>query len=987
MAKFSKFKNDEECRIGDQIVGLRNGINSRFAFPASGIKDVNGNWVLKWSTEGALALNNIHFYNALTGAPVMIKAEGTDSNVSLEIYSDSDGDISLIAPQNGDINLTLGGNGDINFTTPTGYMVINSTSPIEEILDEDDMISNSDVALSTQQSIKAYVDSHISSTNFFIYTFVSTTGDLSATYNNGSSGVGATLTANSNGAANIDGVALSLGDIVLFKDQSSAFQNGIYSVTQIGDGSNPAIYTRYIYFDDNSEIKKGYLTFTLFGTQNAKKSYQLTTDVVTVGVDSLVYQQDTIPTLLSSVDMAVVRFDGTNGGQIQGSNVTISDTDVVSGVTQLNVDNIRIDSNTISSTNANGDIVFTPNGTGVVIVSSVLDMQNNIRLNGNDITSTGNITLSPDTGLEIDLDSDDVWIGKNLQHSGDADNKISFDVDTQDFITGNSSRLDLSNSGVRFGGAGARVTSISDDVTMVADSATLSVTQHAAKTYADSVGGGSVTLTNAGVAIGTESLVNDGAGPALAVKGVVGGANISVTSNATDATIAFSGTLPIANGGTNNTAIGASGTITQSDGTKLVSSTATYPSVATGAGTVLRADSTNWVASTATFADTYSVSNILYASSANAVTGLATANSASLVTNSTGVPSFTSSLTDGQVVIGYTGSSPVAANLTQGAGITITNGNGSISIANSDPASGVTLTSAGGAETLVNDGTGPALAVKGLGFGTEFNIGSSPTSIAIALNIPIAIATGGTNNTAIGATGTLAQSDGTKIAYTTATYPAVAGTAGTLLASNGTNIVNTSATYPGSTTVSQLLYSSSTNTVAGLATANSASLVTNSTGVPSWSSTMTNGQVIIGSTGATPTAATLTAGTGISINNGAGSITISSSGATLWTEVTGTSQSMAVNNGYIANNAALVTCTLPVTAAIGEFIIVNGKGAGLFKIGQNASQVIRTGTTDTTTGTGGSLTATNRYDCITLRCITANTDWVIESIKGAFTIA
>jgi hypothetical protein len=106
-----------------------------------------------------------------------------------------------------------------------------------------------------------------------------------------------------------------------------------------------------------------------------------------------------------------------------------------------------------------------------------------------------------------------------------------------------------------------------------------------------------------------------------------------------------------------------------------------------------------------------------------------------------------------------------------------------------------------------------------------------------------------------------------------------------------------------------------------------------------------------------------------------------------WNEVTSTSASMRTGNNYVANNAALVTLTLPSSSSLGDFIVVVGKGAGLYKIAQNASQVIRTGTTDTTTGTGGSLTATNRYDCICLRCITANTEWVIERIKGAFTIA
>src|SRR5262249_54307258 len=57
-----------------------------------------------------------------------------------------------------------------------------------------------------------------------------TTAALPAcTYSNGSSGVGATLTGNSNGALPAqDGVTLSANQDLLVKDQSTASQNGIY---------------------------------------------------------------------------------------------------------------------------------------------------------------------------------------------------------------------------------------------------------------------------------------------------------------------------------------------------------------------------------------------------------------------------------------------------------------------------------------------------------------------------------------------------------------------------------------------------------------------------------------------------------------------------------------------------------------------------------------------------------------------------------------
>lgn len=147
-----------------------------------------------------------------------------------------------------------------------------------------------------------------------------------------------------------------------------------------------------------------------------------------------------------------------------------------------------------------------------------------------------------------------------------------------------------------------------------------------------------------------------------------------------------------------------------------------------------------------------------------------------------------------------------------------------------------------------------------------------------------------------------------------------------------------------------------------------------------------NGQIAIGSTGNAPVLATLSAGAGISISNGAGSVTISGSGGGFtWTEVTGTSANLAVANGYIANNAGLVTLTLPTTAALGDTIKVLGKGAGLFKIAQNASQFINVVNTSTTTGTGGSLTATEQFDRIELNCTTANNGWSAE-VTGNFTI-
>lgn len=84
---------------------------------------------------------------------------------------------------------------------------------------------------------------------------VATTSALNATYSNGSSGVGATLTnTGTQVALTIDGVALSLNDRVLVKNQGTEYENGIYFVSNVGSGSTNWVLTRATDYDAASEI-------------------------------------------------------------------------------------------------------------------------------------------------------------------------------------------------------------------------------------------------------------------------------------------------------------------------------------------------------------------------------------------------------------------------------------------------------------------------------------------------------------------------------------------------------------------------------------------------------------------------------------------------------------------------------------------------------------------------------------------------------------
>ena len=156
---------------------------------------------------------------------------------------------------------------------------------------------------STDAVTKAYADSIAAGINWHGAVELATAAALpnTPTYSNGSSGVGATLTASANARLVIDGANATTGDRVLVKNQANAVHNGIYVVTEQGSVSLAYVLTRAVDGDGNvdDEVVKGDAVYVDEGATNINQGFILTSDGTgandkhIIGTDSLTWTQFT----------------------------------------------------------------------------------------------------------------------------------------------------------------------------------------------------------------------------------------------------------------------------------------------------------------------------------------------------------------------------------------------------------------------------------------------------------------------------------------------------------------------------------------------------------------------------------------------------------------------------------------------------------------------------------------------------------------------
>ncbi len=159
--------------------------------------------------------------------------------------------------------------------TMTGELILNAT-PVDPL------------AAVTKQ----YADAISQGLNFKQPCYAASTANLNATYDNGTLGVGATLTnAGANAAFTLDGTTPALNSRILVKDQTTQEDNGIYSLTTVGDGSTPWVLTRTTDYDEVAEIYPGNFILITTGTANQNSGWIQVDVVSAIGTDPIAFAE------------------------------------------------------------------------------------------------------------------------------------------------------------------------------------------------------------------------------------------------------------------------------------------------------------------------------------------------------------------------------------------------------------------------------------------------------------------------------------------------------------------------------------------------------------------------------------------------------------------------------------------------------------------------------------------------------------------------
>jgi len=259
---------------------------------------------------------------------------------------------------------------------------------------------------------KSYVDTLVAAgIHFHEPVRVESPINLNATYNNGTSGVGATLTnAGTQVALVIDGITMVVADRVLVYEQTDQTQNGVYVVTSIGSGATNWVLTRSndtdtYGFAGPDTLSEGSTFFVQEGATGAGETYTCNTiGTITFGTTNITFAQISSAQIYSAgtgLTLSGVQFSitatGTAGTYGSASQVPVFTTNAQGQVTAVTNTAIGITSAAVSGLAA---LATTDTTNAANITTGTL---NTARLSGSytGITGVGTLTAGTWNGSVI----------------------------------------------------------------------------------------------------------------------------------------------------------------------------------------------------------------------------------------------------------------------------------------------------------------------------------------------------------------------------------------------------------------------------------------------------------------------------------------------------------------------------------------------------------------------------------------------------------
>lgn len=502
---FSEFDNRGNIKVTDIIVGLRADENSQFSL-GSGILDDNDNYIIGYESVGNDAANYLNFVNAETGDAPTIAPVGQDGNIAITIQSKN--------------------NAPINLLTQNNYINLNNTSPLYGFTTDGTFTDASNLYAPSAFAVKTYVDDSSAAlanltyiTNIDETELLPNSHQLLGTSNQIDVNDGVvslpedlvlpgTLTVNDDVNINTFKITKNIGGQTLLTTVSSG---GAY----VGDLNIRPSFDDYssIYIDSGTDIN------IIAGHNNDGGSILITTKStdapIVIGSTftsvKLYLNRIHVPNGLTDVPsnggvciitphagpaiFGVESYASLNDGQI----LIGSDSGPPSAANLIEGDGITITNGANSITITNDSPASSITGTanqinvtdGVLSLAEDLILPGTINLNGHDIKSTSgqNIRIAPgNPALDwVDLQSKTVNVLESIIFNDDQLNNITYNHESNTFYfnANDNETLSLSASGLKIGGTGATITSISTDGTLGSDSDTLGVTEKAVKTYVD----------------------------------------------------------------------------------------------------------------------------------------------------------------------------------------------------------------------------------------------------------------------------------------------------------------------------------------------------------------------------------------------------------------------------------------------------------------------------------------------------------------------